>query len=309
MGELAGVAAAIVWASTNIVLRGQSVRLGAVTVNAWRALFAALSFAVIFLLTRQPADLVAIPGYSLAALLTSVVLGMVIGDALQLIAMTWIGVARAMPISACFPLFTVVIAATFLDERITPRILLGAVLVICGVVLLALPQTPREPVGIRAEKQRQEPAVTARRHWQGVALALLAAVCWSLSTSLTRVAVREIDVITANTLRLPFSALVSLLFVFAGGLREGRGFGSLSPRAFGRRSFAIIALAGMAGTAGGGFLYLSAVALAGAAKTAVLSSSAPVFGLLGAVIFLHERPGLRGVLGTLVAIVGIILVV
>lgn len=307
VGELAGVAAAIVWATNNIVLRGQSARYGAVTVNAWRAVFASLCFAGIFLLTRGPADLVGIPAGALAALLAGVVAGMVIGDALQLVAMTWIGVSRAMPIGASFPLFTVAIAALFLGERIAARTILGATLVIGGIVLLALPRTPAEPVGLAAESRAVAARADRRRHWQGVGLALLAALCWALATTFTRIAVREIDVITANAIRLPFSAVVSLLLGLVLGRRGGGKF--LSPRQFDRRGFIIILLAGVLGTAGGGFLFLTAVALAGAAKTAILASSAPVFGLLGAVIFLGERPGARGVAGTLVAIAGIVLVV
>ncbi len=211
VGELAGVAAAIVWATNNIVLRGQSARYGAVTVNAWRAVFASLCFAGIFLLTRGPADLVGIPAGALAALLAGVVAGMVIGDALQLVAMTWIGVSRAMPIGASFPLFTVAIAALFLGERIAARTILGATLVIGGIVLLALPRTPAEPVGLAAESRALAARADRRRHWQGVGLALLAALCWALATTFTRIAVREIDVITANAIRLPFSAVVSLL--------------------------------------------------------------------------------------------------
>lgn len=317
MGEVAGVAATLVWATTNIVLRGQSVRYGAITVNAWRAVFAAACFAGIFLLVRQPADILGVPRQALAALLAAVVVGMVIGDALQFSAMTLIGVSRAMPIGASFPLFTVIVAAIFLDERITIRTILGALLVIAGVVLLALPQKPRERVGLAADMAprettgQAEPGTHERdhrlRHWQGVLMALVAAICWALSTTLTRVAVQDIDVITANTIRLPFSAVVSLLLGFGFGRRSGRK--PIPLWRFSRRSLVIIALAGVVGTAGGSFLYLTAVALAGAAKTAILASSAPVFGLLGAAIFLRERPGSRAILGTLIAIAGIAFVV
>jgi len=139
VGELASLGAAVIWATTNIVLRGQSVRLGAVTVNAWRTLFAALCFIIVFLLTRPINIFATLPLRGVAALLAGVILGMVLGDVLQFTAMTRIGVARAMPISSCFPLFTIVIAAIFLGERITGRTVIGAVLVIAGVVLVALP--------------------------------------------------------------------------------------------------------------------------------------------------------------------------
>jgi drug/metabolite transporter (DMT)-like permease len=115
------------------------------------------------------------------------------------------------------------------------------------------------------------------------------------------VALRDIDVITANTLRMPFAALVSLALSVRGG--------GLPLRKFGARSLVILILCGIIGTAGGGFLYLTAIELAGAGKTAVLGAAAPIFGLIGSVLFLHERPGARGIAGTVVTVAGIALVV
>jgi DME family drug/metabolite transporter len=295
MGELAGVGAAIIWATTNIVLRGQSVRLGAVTVNAWRTVFAAICFVLIFLLTRPLSTFGQLPLQGVAALLTGVIFGMVIGDVLQFTAMTRIGVARAMPISSCFPLFTIAIAAILLGERITGRTIIGAVLVIAGVVLVALPSR------VATVNVTEGSAPPPSLYWIGVAMALGAAICWSCSTTLSRIALRDIDVITANTIRMPFSAAVSLLLNLRGG--------GMPVRKFGRRSMVILILCGIIGTAGGGFLYLTAIELAGAAKTAVLSSAAPIFGLIGSVIFLHERPSPRGIVGTLISVAGIVLVV
>jgi drug/metabolite transporter (DMT)-like permease len=295
MGELAGLAAAVVWATTNIVLRGQSVRLGALTVNAWRAVFAALCFVIIFALTRPFSALTSMPLQGVLALLTGVVVGMVIGDTLQFVAMTRIGVARAMPISSCFPLFTIAIAAVFLGEQITLRTVAGAALVVGGVVLVALPRR----AGV--EERPEVKPLSAAGYWLGVGLALTAALCWSCSTTLSRVALRDIDVITANTLRMPFAALVSLAL-------NARG-GGLPLRKFGAQSLVILILCGIIGTAGGGFLYLTAIELAGAGKTAVLGAAAPIFGLIGSVLFLHERPGARGIVGTVVTVAGIALVV
>jgi len=55
--------------------------------------------------------------------------------------------------------------------------------------------------------------------------------------------------------------------------------------------------------------FLIAIQLVGASTTATLNAAAPIFGLLGAVVFLGERPTRRNVVGTLVAFVGITLVV
>ncbi len=298
MGELAALASALVWASSTIMLRGQSAKFGAVAVNAWRTLFAALCFAVIFAFTRNVDHLTAIPLSALAALVGSVVIGMVIGDVLQINAMLRIGVARAMPISACFPLFTILIAAAVLGEPITLRSLLGAVLVIAGVILVALPQ--RGTVD-EAQNDATQRAAASRFYWIGVAMAFGAAICWSCSTTFTRIAVREIDVITSNTVRLPISALISFMI----GMRQG----TISPRRFAPRNWLILILVGLFGTAGGGFLWLTAVSLAGASKTSIISGASPIFGMIGAIIFLHERPGRRGIAGALLAFAGIVLVV
>jgi DME family drug/metabolite transporter len=295
LGELTALASALVWTATNIVLRGQSAKFGAVAVNAWRTCFAAVCFAFFFVFTRDLHHLAAIPLSALAALLGAVVLGMVIGDALQFTAMIRIGVARAMPISSCFPLFTVLIAAVILGESITLRSLGGAVLVIAGVIIVALPQRGT------VESDTEERLEASRHYWIGVAMALVAAICWSFSTTLIRVGVQEIDVITANTVRLPFSALVSFLV----GARQG----TISPRRFDRRSWLVLLLAGLLGSALGGYLYLTAVSLAGAGKTAIITGASPIFGMVAAVLFLNERPGPRGFAGALLAFAGIVLVV
>ncbi len=132
-------------------------------------------------------------------------------------------------------------------------------------------------------------------------MALTAAVCWSCSTTFSRIALRDIDVINANTIHMPLSAAISLLL----SLRSG----GVPPRKFGRTSLVVLILCGIIGTAGGGFLYLTAIDLAGAAKTAVLGSAAPIFGLIGSIIFLRERPSPRGIGGALLSVVGIAFVV
>jgi drug/metabolite transporter, DME family len=295
LGELTAIASALVWTVTNIVLRGQSAKFGAVAVNAWRTIFAAICFAFIFAFTRDLDHLTAIPLRALAALLGAVVLGMVIGDALQFTAMLRIGVARAMPISSCFPLFTVLIAAVILGETITLCSLGGAVLVIAGVILVAIPRRGT------VEEDTEERAAASRYYWVGVSMALVAAICWSFSTTLIRIGVRDIDVITANTVRLPFSAFVSSLV----GARQG----TISPRRFDRRSWIVLIVAGLIGSALGGYLYLTAVSLAGAGKTAIITGASPIFGMIAAVLFLNERPGARGFAGALLAFAGIVLVV
>lgn len=292
MGAAAALLSAILWAATNLLLRRQVLKIGGATANAWRNTFAMLCFVGVFLALRRPSDLLTIPAGTLGVLLLSVLLSMVIGDILQFTAIRRLGIALAMPIASCYPLLTMVIATLFLGETVRPRAVGGALLVIAGVILVALPRRALE-----AEATRQ--AFTSN-HWIGVGLALASALCAAGATTLTRVAVVDIDLIAANMIRLPFSAAVCALISVA----ERRQ----PPWRIERARFLPLFLAGLI-SMGSGITYLNAIKLAGAAKTATLNASAPIFGLLGAVLFLGERPTRRNIVGTLVAFVGVILVV
>jgi drug/metabolite transporter (DMT)-like permease len=293
MGAAAALGAALFWAATNLVLREQLNKIGGATAQTWRTVVSTLIFGVIFLALRSPSDLLAIPARTVGILLLSVLMSMVIGDILQFTAVRRIGIALAMPIASCYPLFTLVIAAVALSEAPTARAIIGALLVVAGVVLVALPR--------RALVTEGEPGIAVSSvHWSGVACALASAVCVAGATALTRVAIQDIDILAANMLRLPFSA--SLCAVISTVERRQ------PPWRVERRSIPALCAAGVTGLASG-LCYLSAIKLVGASTTATLNAAGPIFGLLGAIVFLGERPTRRSIVGTVIAFLGVVLVV
>ena len=294
MGAAAALGAAALWAITNLLLRAEVVKLGGATANAWRTAVSTVVFAPLFLVAREPRDLFGIPPATLATLLGSVLLSMVIGDILQFTAIRRLGIALAMPIASCYPLFTLLIAAAFLGELLTARAAGGVLLVMVGVTLVAVPPKSLD------EAERPRRRERSADHWAGVGIALASAICAAGATTLTRLAVRDLDVLAANALRLPFSAAICFLISTAQRRQP--------PWRIERRQFVPLVLAGVV-SLGSGLLFLTAVQRAGAAKTATLTAAASLFGLLGAVIFLGERPSPRNVVGTVVAFCGIVLVV
>lgn len=293
MGAAAALAAAIFAATTNLILRHQIAKIGGATAQTWRATVSTLLFAVAFLALRDPRDLLGLPVAAVAVLLASVLLNMVLGDLLQYAAITRLGIALAMPITCSYPLVTLLIAVATLGERPSPRATVGTVLIVIGVILVALPRRALVEEGTRR-------AAPAAGHWAGVTFALAAAVCMAAATVLTRVALRDIDVVAANMLRLPFAAVLC----GAIGTTQRRQ----APWKVERSSLLPLCLAGVSGL-GSSTCFLIAITLVGASTTATLNAAAPIFGLLGAVVFLRERPTMRNVIGTLVAFVGVALVV
>jgi len=120
------------------------------------------------------------------------------------------------------------------------------------------------------------------------------------ATALTRVAIQDIDILAANMLRLPFSATLCAVISTV----ERRQ----PPWRVEQRSIPALCAAGVTGLASG-LCYLSAIKLVGASTTATLNAAGPIFGLLGAIVFLSERPTRRSIVGTLVAFLGVVLVV
>jgi DME family drug/metabolite transporter len=205
--------------------------------------------------------------------------------------MKYIGLSRALPLSTTYPFFTIVLALLFLDERITWSIVGGAVLIVGGALLLAFPR------GTQSSRQGTDQQLDLR----GVALALGAAVCWGASTILLRQGLEGVEVPVANTVRLSILALI--LWAMVVQRKELRLIGGYT-RGEGLRTLGVVVLTGIIGMSLGTFAYLAAVQRAGAARTSVLTSAMPLFGVPFSLV-LGEKLTARSVVGTLLTIGGV----
>ena len=288
MGELAALGCAVLWAGSTVAMRSQTGRVPVLALNATRALFASLIYLVVLVVLGRQGDVLLVPAEALGGLLGSVLVGMALGDSLHIRAMALIGVSRALPISSTYPILTALLAVVWLGEPLSWRVVLGIFLVVGGVYLVAFPR-------VRGAVERIPPPSA-----HGIVLSLVVAACWALSIVTVKPVLAYVDPLTANGVRLPAALLILL------GLSwRSEGFGN--PLRFGRRATLALALAGsISGLSGA--LWLFSVQEAGAAKSAALSSTAPIFAAPLAALFLGERLSAQIALGTALSVAGIWLV-
>jgi drug/metabolite transporter (DMT)-like permease len=286
LGELAGLLSACAWGATGVVVRAYLGRVPAVAVNSLRNTISSIAFVLIWLALRGPAP---VPSSGVLLLVASMIVGLVLGDSLYFEALKRIGVARAMPISMGYPVLASALAALLLGEHLSVTSGVGVLVTLLGVYLVAMPS------GEAARALSPRPT----GYWRGVALAAVAAVCWSLSTISVRPALASIDVVTASVIRSGLAAIV----LWSLTLRRGS-----VPLAdwFRGRSLAAVAAGGACGVISTS-LFMVCVATAGAGTAAVLSATAPIFGVPVSIALLGERgtPRLAG--GTLLSVLGVVL--
>jgi drug/metabolite transporter (DMT)-like permease len=291
VGDVVALAAALGWAATTVMARYISRAMPALWYNALRIAIAAAVLLAVSPWTLGRADLSQLTFLGLSFLLMSVLTGFAVGDTSFFESMRRIGVARAAPVAGCHPLVTAVLAVAFLGEPVTPVLMLGIVTIGVGVWLI----TTDKAVA---------PAGRAAGHAMlvGVVLALVAAVGWAGSTVLVRPALAEIDAVVASTIRLPFATVVLLLAAM-----RLRGFDNRKVH-LGAGTSAWLLFAGLM-TVVSATLFLWSVELAGAARTAAISSVSPVFSATMAVLLLGEQMTPRLAIGMAISLAGVLAIV
>jgi drug/metabolite transporter, DME family len=282
VGVAAGLISSLCWAVTTLTVRQLTHNVSASVVNWLRTAVAA----VLTLLVALPiwAAMPPTPPHwtSLAFMGASVMTGLAFGDAIFFESVRRIGVSRAMPIAMSFPLISTLLAAVFLNEPLTAAIIGGTLLVIVGVILVVT--------------ETGESATVARVDRGGYLLAGATTICWGVTAVLVRPSLEDMSVLTASAVRLPFASLLMLLIV--------RGRAVSAVRQLTPRLWLLIAEAGVL-SVGATLLFVLAISLAGAGKTASLSATSPLFAAPLAAIFLKEPLTKRLVLGTVVSAVGV----
>ncbi|OGO06630.1 MAG: hypothetical protein A2Y73_06945, partial [Chloroflexi bacterium RBG_13_56_8] len=199
-----------------------------------------------------------------------------------------IGVSRAFPIASTYPAVALVFGLVFLHERVDAAVVVGLLLVLGGVILVSRPHFDLE-----AERG-------AFMTW-GIPFALLAAFSWGAATVLLGPGIEGLDVIMVASIRTP--ALSLMLW----GIVALRG---TFPRllTLSRTEWLTLIVGGLVAWGLGSFFFLRAVSLIGPTRTAILTSTAPLFALPMNVVFLKEKVNLVILIGTVLAVAGIALV-
>jgi len=222
-------------------------------------------------------------------LISSILIGGGIGDSLYVASMPRIGVTKAFPIASIYPAITFALGLAFLRESITFAIVGGLVLVLGGVILLGRPSAPTSGKPISANDRT------------GIATAMLAAVFWAVSGVLVAPGMEGLDPIAVASFRTPILALVLIAIVIARG--TWRQLTKLS-----KKEWLIILAGGFIGWGLGSVLFLLSINMLGATRTAILTSTAPLFALPMSVGFLGEKVNRNTLAGTALTVAGVILV-
>lgn len=270
-------------------MKTQSEQVDALSANTFRMVVAAIVFLLLLPFFGGLGALAQISTPARLALTVSFVAGIALGDTLYFWSMTQIGVARAMPLSSIYPLFTWVLAVPILGELITPQAIAGTALVLSGVYLL----TP---------KIEQISQVDARARRIGTIAAIVAAILWAISTTLLKIGMEDnVNVVVLNSFRMPVGAAIMLAMAYR---RSGRNVW----RGFNRQNLPSMFVMAIYSTGIGMTLWTLAVEYGGAARASLLVTLAPLIGVPLSVLFFKERLTQAIILGTIISVAGIWLI-
>ncbi|MFX0055207.1 MAG: DMT family transporter [Promethearchaeota archaeon] len=294
LGVLSAIGATLIFGITNVVYKKFDEELSALDMTfsrIWVSLLPAYFFAVLSAGTFE----FEVPTEPMFPLAISMILGIVAGDTAYFLSQERIGVARAFPIAMSYPLVVYLLAALFLQEPIIFQRVIGAILVVIGVAAIA-----RKGKGTSNETLKESIA-DDRKKRVGVFLAFLTVFLWALSDVIFQFGLTGIGAAEANFFRMLVASIVLIPVFF---IAQARG------KPLPRRRIAIIALVtGVFSIGLSLILYSYAVKFVGATITSVVVASAPIFTAPLSAIYLKEEMDTKVITGTIMTVIGVILVI
>jgi drug/metabolite transporter, DME family len=295
IGELAALGAAVSWAIAPILYRQALLTTKPLSANIVRCTTNAAVLLVILLLLGKTSVLATLPSSVLLISVVSGLVGLGIGDTLYLFGLKALGVSRAVPLAATYPLFSLVWAVVFLGQSLSTAAVIGTAVILAGIVLLT------------RQKTEETAVAKGRAVWLGVAMCLGTAFAWSVGVTLMDVAVSTSTVssLDANyaivTVRLAAMALV--LVVLAPFIDRDHGFLKMS-----KKTVLLLCTGGLIANGLGWLLMNYSFLNISEAQAVPISSTSPLFAALAGFALFHEKATVKTILGGVTIVVGIVLI-
>ena len=288
-GQIAYLAAALMWAAAVMVFRSSIASHGARTINLAKGLIASLLLALTAAALGSWNTLAAAPSIDIGLLAFSGLVGITLGDTALFAAVVRIGVHRSLLLQTLAPVFTALIAIP-LGERLSSLQTLGGLVILGGVALVVA----QRPMANGNPLPRSDG--TAR----GLAFGVLGAFGQGAGVVIAKAGMTVVPALPATLVRV--AAATAGLLVLAAARRN---LGALAAAFRDRAMLRQVVPATFLGTYIAMLLMMAGIALAPASIAAVLLATSPVFSLILESVLERRLPSAVGVLGTLLAVAGV----
>ncbi len=276
LGLLSVLAASIMWGVAPAIIKiGVRSHVDARSFNAVRVFIAAPIIALILLFSGEP-FVIPTDIFGWLAVLAASLLGPGLGDIAYIYSIREIGGGRAVTIGYTYILISQFLAVLLLREQPGIQLFIGSIIALIGVWLVA--QEARTETGSR----------------KGIIAALIASGAWGFGSIANKYALYYVGPITLSFLRILI--LIPLMILL--------GYRSL--RSLDRRAIVMASITGVLSYGFGIPLFLYAINSVGVSVTVLVTALAPVLGKVFSVILVKEKIIVKGVAGTLITVVGII---
>lgn len=292
VGILCAIAATVFFGVTNVIYKKIDNEISVIDIVVTRV-WVSLPIAYLFAVGTAGTVNISIPIETMFPLAISMILGIVIGDTMYFYSQERIGVGRAFPIVMSYPLVVYLMAAMFLEEPVILQRIIGAVIVVIGVVLIARAEFTEEDENNRRWSNRDRNV--------GIILALITIIVWSASDVIFQYGLISVGAAEANYYRVLIASIVYIpVFVFS--LRGRRQLPS-------KRISGIALFTGIFSIGLSLIVYSYAIKFVGATVTSILIASAPMITAPLSALYLHEDVNKNVGIGTILTILGILLVI
>ena len=290
IGTVIGLLASFLYAISVVVYRSVSDEARPIAISSIK-MWVALIFMTFLILLSSSYNLYSIELQSVFFLALSVTLGAVVGDTVFLASQNRIGVSSAFPIAGSYPILTYFLAIVLIGESVVISRFFGVMITVFGVIVITREQNTNN---------HEDPSQSSI-DIIGVMLAIVTMILYAFATVFLQLGVTNVEPIEGTFVRVLVGSLEFMpMFLLA------RHFGMSKPT---RQATKKVIIAGFFGMAIGALLYVTTVKLVGATIGSVLGSTSPLFAVPISIIYLKERVTWKTGLGTVLTVLGVILVV
>jgi drug/metabolite transporter (DMT)-like permease len=295
IGEIAALGAAISWAVAPILYRKALQDTKPLTANIVRCAANAAVMVVVLVAFGLVDVLLALPSEVIGLTIVSGIIGLGIGDTLYMVGLKSVGVSRAVPLAATYPLFSFLWSVLLLGQAVSYAALGGAGAILVGIWLLT------------RQKNEATSASTRRAVLIGIIASLATAIVWSFSITLMDAAVMAANVtsIQANyaIITVRITAMALLLLFIAPFTDKERRFLKLN-----RRTILLLCIGGLVANGLGWLLMNYSFMHIMASQAIPISSTTPLFAAMAGFLFFKEKATAKTIIGGIAVVTGVVLI-